>query len=208
MINWRARLVGWIILSSLAPSSVAGSLPSKPATVSLLRTREIHDEAEPRDGESCSRLGYVDVTFRTERDGPPAIGMVVTDPHGRRIGFDPLAKESWQDLPEAQGFIECDRDEAGRPNQCAGHIQICGSISGNYQLEVIATENTKYSVAIEATSQEQKTEHGLQSSDSSASVNAAAQKGSRDSFVLSYSRDPAFKVALTPELPNSVAGNE
>jgi hypothetical protein len=80
----------------------------------------------------------LDIVFRTDNNGPPNVGVVMTDPRGRRIGFDPLTKHAWQDLPVAQGEMNCDDpDGAGA---CRGSIQICGPLTGTYTLELIAPE--------------------------------------------------------------------
>src|SRR6202030_4223858 len=76
----------------------------------------------------------------------PNVGVVLTDPRGRRIGFDPVIKHAWQALPIAQGDINC--DDLGRTNSCQGIVQICGPISGTYRLEVIALQTTAYSVSV------------------------------------------------------------
>jgi hypothetical protein len=79
-------------------------------------------------------LGALDIVFRTGNVGPPNVGLVLTDPGGRRIGFDPITKRAWQALPVAQGDINC--DDLGRTNTCWGIVQVCGPISGTYKLEV------------------------------------------------------------------------
>jgi hypothetical protein len=72
------------------------------------RIRDILDEPDPDDTGNCLSLGELDIVFRTGNDGPPNVGVVLTDPRGRRIGFDPLIKHAWQALPVAQGDISCD----------------------------------------------------------------------------------------------------
>ena len=68
------------------------------------RIRDILDEPDPDDTGNCLSLGELDIVFRTGNDGPPNVGVVLTDPRGRRIGFDPLIKHAWQALPVAQGI--------------------------------------------------------------------------------------------------------
>ena len=166
----------------------------------------VHDEADPDDAQSCYALGRLDITFHTEKKGPPTIGMLVTDPHGRRIGFDPLSKAGWQELPQAQGFIDCDAPDG--EGACRGTIQICGPVSGTYNLEIIAQQNAEYSVAISGRSAETHQADGLQSSNSQAEVdNIKIQKGARDILQLNYSRDPDSKIAVkSPTTP--LASNE
>jgi hypothetical protein len=114
------------------------------------RIRDILDEPDPDDTGDCLSLGELDIVFRTGTDGPPHVGVVLTDPRGRRIGFDPLIKHAWQALPVAQGDINC--DDLGRTNTCRGIVQVCGPISGTYKIEIIALKTTAYSVSVLARS--------------------------------------------------------
>jgi hypothetical protein len=63
--------------------------------------REISIEIDPQDENRCFSMGELDIVFRTGNNGPPNVGVVLTDPRGRRIGFDPLTKHTWQGLPVA-----------------------------------------------------------------------------------------------------------
>ena len=110
------------------------------------RVRDVRDELDPEDIGDCLSQGRLDIVFRTGNNGPPNVGVVLTDPRGRRIGFDPLIKRAWQALPVAQGNINC--DDLGRTNTCRGIVQVCGPISGTYKLEVIALKTTAYSVSV------------------------------------------------------------
>jgi hypothetical protein len=94
--------------------------------------RDILDELDPGDTGDCLSPGELDIVFRTGDDGPPNVGVVLTDPRGRRIGSDPLAKHARQALPVAQGDINC--DDLGGRSTCRGIAQICGPISGTYTL--------------------------------------------------------------------------
>jgi hypothetical protein len=55
------------------------------------RIRDILDEPDPDDTGNCLSLGELDIVFRTGNDGPPNVGVVLTDPRGRRIGLIPLS---------------------------------------------------------------------------------------------------------------------
>lgn len=166
----------------------------------------VHDEPDPNDGQSCYAFGRLDISFHTEKKGPPAVGMVVTDPRGRRVGFDPIKNSAWQELPQAEGFIDCDAPDG--EGECRGIIQVCGPVSGTYKLEVIAKKTALYSLAISGTSQEVGYPQGLRSNNSEAALNdVAIGKGSRDILLLNYSRDPSAKIAFqSPQAP--VASNE
>jgi hypothetical protein len=157
------------------------------------RIRGVFDELDPDDTGDCLSLGELDFVFRTENDGPPNVGVVLTDPHGRRIGFDPLIKHAWQALPVAQGDINC--DDLGRTNTCWGIVQVCGPISGTYRLEVIALKTTAYSVRVFARSREVPDGDSLQSHFSKTDFNnLAIRKRSREIVLLHYSRDPQENV--------------
>jgi hypothetical protein len=97
-------------------------------------------------------LGERDIAFRSDNSGPPSIAVVVTDPRGRRIGFDPLTKRGWQELPVAQGSIDCDKSDG--KDACRGLIEVCGALSGTYKLEIIASASSDYTLTISARSEE------------------------------------------------------
>jgi hypothetical protein len=157
------------------------------------RIRDVLDEFDPEDIGDCLSLGALDIVFRTGNDGPPNVGVVLTDPRGRRIGFDPLTKHAWQALPVAQGDINC--DDLGGTSTCRGIVQVCGPISGTYKLEVIALKTTAYSVMVLARSREVLDGNSLQSHFSKTDLNnLAIRKRSREIVLLHYSRDPQENV--------------
>src|SRR6266404_1814639 len=114
--------------------------------------RSVLDELDPDDTDDCFSLGELDVDFRTDNNGPPNIGVVLTDPRGRRIGFDPLTKRGWDALPVAQGYVNC--DDLGGADTCRGIVRVCGPVTGIYKLEVIAQQTKAYSVSVLARSRE------------------------------------------------------
>ena len=114
--------------------------------------------------------------------------IVLTDPRGRRIGFDPVTKRAWQALPVAQGDINC--DDLGRTRTCWGIVQVCGPVSGTYKLEVIPLKTTAYSVSVLGRSKEVLDGNSLQSHFSKTDLNnLAIRKQSREIVLLHYSRD-------------------
>jgi hypothetical protein len=155
------------------------------------------NELDPNNDASCLSLGALDIVFRTDNHGLPNVGVVLTDPRGRRFGFDPLIKRAWQALPVAQGYIDCD-DLEGR-GMCRGVVQVCGPVSGTYKVEVIAEKTTAYSLTISGRSKEFLGGEGLQSSYSEADLNnTAICARSRDIVVLNYSRN--FRRNVTAQL--------
>jgi hypothetical protein len=152
------------------------------------RIHDVLDEPDPGDTGDCLSLGELDIVFRTGNDGPPNVGVVLTDPRGRRIGFDPLIKHAWQALPVAQGDINC--DDLGGTNTCDGIVQVCGPISGTYKLEVIALKTTAYSVSVLARSKEVLDGNSLRTHFSKTNLNKLAiRRRSRQIVFPHYSRD-------------------
>ena len=157
------------------------------------RIRDLLHELDPEDIGDCLSMGALDIVFRTGDDGPPNVGVVLTDPRGRRIGFDPLTKQAWQALPVAQGDINC--DDLGATSTCRGIVQVCGPISGTYKLEIIALKTTAYSVSVLGRSKEVLDGNSLQSHFSKTDLNnLAIRKRSREIVLLQYSRDPRENV--------------
>jgi hypothetical protein len=203
--NWKLGIVV-IYMSVAVAASGSGRVPDHGSRTTIA-SYEVRDEPDPSESQSCFALGRLDITFQTEKKGPPSVGLVMTDPRGRRIGFDPVQKEGWQELPQAQGFIDC--DAPGGEGACRGVIQVCGPISGTYKLEVISLEAAEYSVSISGRSEEVRQQHGLHSSRSDTELkDVSIQKGSREVLLLDYSRDPNSKVAFQRQHPIPVAGNE
>lgn len=170
-----------------------------------IRNQEIHDEPDADDSGDCSSLGELDLTFRSENNGPPNVGVVLTDPRGRRIGFDPLTKRSWDEFPVAEGFIDCDASYAY--GSCRGSVQVCGPVTGVYKLEVIGQKATVYSLGISTRSKRVKVSNGFDNSFSEADAkDIATRMGSRDILLLDHSRDPEAKIAV--QLPPTLKGQQ
>jgi len=177
----------------IIPSPVLSDANLVNVSVGNTSPRNVVEELDPDDTGDCLSLGELDIVFRTDNNGPPNVGVVLTDPRGRRIGFDPVIKHAWQALPIAQGDINC--DDLGRTNSCQGIVQICGPISGTYRLEVIALQTTAYSVSVFARSREGLASHSLTSHRSKTDLNnVAIRKRSREIVLLQYSRDPQANV--------------
>src|ERR1700688_67684 len=134
----------------IIPSPVLSDANLVNVSVRNTSPRNVIEDLDPDDTGDCLSLGELDIVFRTDNNGPPNVGVVLTDPRGRRIGFDPLIKHAWQALPVAQGDISC--DDLGRTSACRGVVQVCGPISGAYKLEIIALKTTAYSVSVLARS--------------------------------------------------------
>jgi hypothetical protein len=191
----KIRIVTIFSLLILAPRGVFGDVHlGDVAFVSAVNTREVRDERDPNEGGDCIALGELNVAFHTNNDGPPTTGIVLTDPRGRRIGFDPLTKHGWQELPEAEASIDC--DESDGKDACRGLIEVCGALSGTYKLQIIANAASDYTLTISARSQEVRDGRHLWSSYSNCDlISIPIRKGSRNFISVTYSRDPNLRVA-------------
>jgi hypothetical protein len=178
-----------ILLMMIIPTSAVSDAKSVHFSRSAdTRIRGILEEIDPGDSGDCFALGELEIVYRAGNNGLP-IGVVLTDPRGRQIGFDPLTKRAWDALPLAQGYIDC--DDLGDADGCRGVVQVCGPISGTYKLEIIAQQTTAYSVSISARSKEVFDGNSLRSCHSeSALKNVAIRERSRDIVFLNYSRYP------------------
>jgi hypothetical protein len=181
--------------SALCDPSLVDSIMDRDAGI-----RKVLEEVDPKDGMDCLSMGELDIVFRTDNNGAPKVGVMLTDPRGRRIGFDPLTQRAWQEFPEAQGYVDC--DDLHGSDACRGIVQVCGPISGTYKLEMIAQETTTYSVSISARSKELVDVGRVHSSRSEAGLNHLTIRArSRDVVLLNYSRDPRDKVTAQLQHP-------
>ena len=104
LLNSRTlKIFGLFILIISRPALGDGNRNSLLRGAAHRGLRELAEELDPSDANDCFSMGELDVMFRTDNNGPPQVGVVLTDPRGRRIGFDPIAKHGWQELPVAQG---------------------------------------------------------------------------------------------------------
>ena len=161
-------------------------------------SRKIHDEADPREQQSCYSMGQMNITYKSKGVGSPDVGLRVTDPRGRKIGHDLGADRGWQELPVAEAFFDCDENEdTGELRNCTGDIQICGPISGTYQLEVLPTHSGKYSISVSARSQEMRDEHGFHSTGSQAEFKSDTWEQKPAILLLQYSRQDGAQIRLS-----------
>ena len=139
------------------------------ASLSKPEARELRDEADPEAEQACFSMGRITLNYASGEVGPPTIGFRITDPRGGTIGYDPRTNEGWQEMPLAQAFLDCDEnEETGELRQCKGHIEICGPISGTYQVEVLPIRSGTYSMNASATSQRTRNKNGYHTTSSQA----------------------------------------
>ena len=157
---------------------------------------EIRDEVDPADQQACFSMGQISLTYKSGEVGPPNVGLRITDPRGRRIGYDLRTDQAWQELPLAQGFFDCDENEENAERKhCAGHIQICGPVSGTYKLELLPAKKGRYSIRVSSTSEERPGKLGFYSTGSCARLNGKVKITPKILF-LKYSREAGAQLKL------------
>jgi hypothetical protein len=204
---WRPGLLASVVVLLFVCPLVGRTILPRQAT--SVNKQPVRDEADPKDTQSCREMGELDIAYSSENTGAPIVGLVVSDPRGRRVGQDPIAHELWQELPLAQAFIDCDDDQDGpQAGACRGAVQICGPVSGTYKVEVIASQTGNYSVTATGSSAQRLAAKRLHSTDSEAEIKATPiRKGSRETLLLTYSRDPGTKLGFVKSEEPSIAGN-
>jgi hypothetical protein len=155
------------------------------------------DEADPTNLQSCESMGKISVIYETGNSGPPSVGLRITDPRGRKIGYDPRVPKVWQELSLTEGFVDCEQDDdTTLRNHCAAHIQICGPVSGTYKLEVLPTQNAKYFIGVVGLSQQTPDQIGFHSTDSRAEYKSEIQRQEPEILMLTYSRQLGTRIKL------------
>ena len=197
----KPRCFVWTLAISLLQLGVSSGRAAELDADTNLTARsplhQIRDEADPTDQQSCESMGQIGIVYETGNAGPPNIGLRITDPRGRKIGYDPRTPKVWQELPLADGFVECkDIDDKTGLKHCAAHIQICGPVSGTYKLEVLPTQNGTYSIIVMGTSESRRDQAGPHSTASRAAYRSEIRKQSPDVLTLNYSREAGTKISL------------
>lgn len=187
------RVAGLILIIAISASQA----PAK-SYVSHLKPPAIHDEQDPINDQTCSSLGQLDIAYQIGFGETPSLGLRVTDPRGRRFGYDPSSGHGWQEVPLAEGFVDCDEnDDATGPANCTAHIQICGPISGAYKIDVLPARAGTYSLSITADSERKLHESGIRATGSWASDMGEVEAQLPKTLILIYSRTPGKGVELT-----------
>ncbi len=197
----KRRLLVLTLAISVLPFSVsagsAGAFKEAKEFSERSPLHQMHDEADPTSLQSCESMGEISVIYETENAGPPTLGLRITDPRGRKIGYDPRVPKVWQELSLTEGFVECGPTDDTTPlNHCAAHIQICGPVSGTYKLEVLPTRNGAYSISVVGMSQSTKDQIGFHSTDSRADYRSEIRQQEPEILMLSYSRELGTQIKL------------
>src|SRR5512146_1513360 len=104
----RDFLLASLVALLVFPVTAGANRPSFKETHS--RQTEIRDEADPQDMQSCGSMGQLQISYLTNEPGAPRVGVIVTDPRNRRIGYDPITSKTWQELPQAEAYVDCEEN--------------------------------------------------------------------------------------------------
>jgi hypothetical protein len=148
------------------------------------------------------------------------VAVVLTDPQGRKLGYDPMARVEYADVPEAT--FSGDKGETAPPprrmsqeeqesgvaviapptpaatSPAPAILELCNPVGGQYQLRVIGTQQGKFGLSINAANREIVDITGrLLALDSRADIPPTnARKGTAQNFLVVYSRTPGVKVRV------------
>jgi hypothetical protein len=106
----------------------------------------------PARAAAPEMAGTLDIRLHPEEGklSPPA-ELLLQDPQGRWIGYDPRRLQNYQGIPRASYDMESLEDEeTGAPGPETAIINLPNALSGNYILRVIATERGKYTLEVRA----------------------------------------------------------
>jgi hypothetical protein len=170
---------------------------------------------------SCTAEGYLRIAlFPIGRQSKTPVAVVMTDPQGRKLGYDPIGKVEYADVPEAT--FSGDKGETAPPprrmtqeeqesgvaaitpptpsptSPAPAVLELCNPVGGQYQLRVIGTQQGKYGLSINAANREIVDVTGrLLALDSRAEIPPTnARKGAAQNFLVVYSRTPGVKVRV------------
>jgi hypothetical protein len=160
---------------------------------------QVRFEADPRgDEQDCLSSGRMTIVYASNDVGLPDVAFQITDPRARKIGYDPTKNRGWQQMPLAQAFLDCDQnDDMGELRDCKGHIEICGPISGTYQIEVLPTKNSNFSLNAWGTSQSERAASAPKATHSQVEWKSQIREHELVILFLQYSRQAGTQITLT-----------
>ncbi len=74
--------------------------------------------------------------------------LILTDPKGRKTGFDPVRKKVYHEIPRADYGGESIADAEGAPASL--NLQISAPLEGEYQLEIIGITSGLYKIEMQS----------------------------------------------------------
>jgi hypothetical protein len=162
--------------------------------------KKIQQELDPQNEQQCFSMGSMSIDYKNAEPGLPQLGFQITDPHGRRIAYDPQSNRASQEMPLAQAYLDCDEnEETGETTNCKGHIEICGPISGTYRIELFTRHAGNYSLSVSAASGRAWSASGYDATTSHAQMRSDIDQQKSVVLLLHYSREIGTQVTLTDE---------
>ncbi|MCU1311571.1 MAG: hypothetical protein JWO20_2696 [Candidatus Angelobacter sp.] len=191
--------------------------------LAILPQQSFAQQAEPT---SCTAEGYLRIAvYPVSARGKTPVSVVLTDPQGRKLGYDPIRKTEHSDVPQSTFTGDTGKPKAP-PKPAANPVdpelildtppppppppapaaptpavlELCNPIGGQYQLQVIGMEPGKYGVSINAANREVLDISGRPMSlDSRAEIpTTSSRRGGVQNFLIVYSRTPGVRVRVKP----------
>jgi hypothetical protein len=160
-------------------------------------TRQVREETDPTNEQACYSMGQISITYESGEFDRPNVGLRITDPRGREIGYDVRTNRGWQELPIAQAFFDCDENEdTGELRNCVGHIQICGPISGTYQMAVLPRRSGRFSITVWSMSEAIRNQLGFHTTSSNLELKSDILEEAPEILLLEYSRAVGAPIRL------------
>lgn len=116
------------------------------------------------------------------------VELVITDPLGRKTGYDPTTGIAWNDIPNASYTIDAIAPDAGLGSETPEEVKtlfVYGSIDGQYTVEVFGIDQGSYVINAFASN--------LQGEITSQISQGEATNGSLDTIYLNYDSDTGLQ---------------
>jgi hypothetical protein len=165
--------------------------PAAPQAAKPPRTEVPKDPAAAAD--ACPVPSALNVRIHPVGEQQPAAEILLIDPKGRKTGMNPLARGNYQEIPYSVYELEgIDDDETEEPGPSSGIIDVwCQPEDGTYTLQVIGTASGKYELEVMGVDRAQT---------SSLRVLPATTiaKDATHRYSIQYSKKPGTKVKVEP----------
>jgi len=119
-------------------------------------------------------------TIRISAHSP--VELLVTDPQGRKSGYDPVTGTFWHEIPEAEYFVNSIGADGGTDEILESKVLlIYAPLDGDYTVSVLGTDEGEYEIDTYATTSLGQVSQRV--------FTGTAQPGSVDDLLLHYSSD-------------------